>query len=145
MRNHSPGIFRIALMSVVVVGPGCTAQTDSSNSTPSAEESRTVQVSENTFASEVERATEPLVLVDFWATWCGPCKMIAPSLENLAGEYAGRVKICKVDVDRNEGLARRFSASSIPLVICFKNGVQIDKILGARPESAYRQWIEENL
>lgn len=85
------------------------------------------------------------MLVDFWAAWCGPCKMIAPSLDNIAAQYAGRVKVCKVDVDSNEGLARRFSASSIPLVILFKNGVQLDQKVGAFPEATYREWVESNL
>ena len=107
--------------------------------------SEVVMVTEASFAAEVEGAKESLVLVDLWAEWCGPCKMIAPALEKIASEYAGRVKVCKVDIDSNAGLARRFNANAIPLVLLFENGRKVDQKLGAFPEKTYREWVEANL
>jgi thioredoxin 1 len=89
------------------------------------------QLSEATFAEEVNSATEP-VLVDFWAEWCGPCKTIAPVLEELAGEQAGKLRIAKVDVDENQGLARQYGVQSIPTMIVFKDGVEVHRLVGAR-------------
>ena len=89
------------------------------------------QLSEATFAEEVNSAAEP-VLVDFWAEWCGPCKMIAPVLEELAGEQAGKLRIAKVDVDENQGLARQYGVQSIPTMIVFKDGVEVHRLVGAR-------------
>ncbi len=89
------------------------------------------QLSESTFAEEVNSATEP-VLVDFWAEWCGPCKTIAPVLEEIAGEQAGKLRIAKVDVDENQGLARQYGVQSIPTMIVFKDGVEVHRLVGAR-------------
>jgi thioredoxin 1 len=89
------------------------------------------QLSEATFAEEVNSAAEP-VLVDFWAEWCGPCKTIAPVLEELAGEQAGKLRIAKVDVDENQGLARQYGVQSIPTMIVFKDGVEVHRLVGAR-------------
>jgi len=87
----------------------------------------------------------PLVLVDFWASWCGPCMMIAPIIEELAREYAGRVVFAKVDVDRNRRLAMRFGIMSIPTLILFKNGEPVDMLIGAQPKSAIEQMIRRHL
>lgn len=89
------------------------------------------QLSEATFAEEVNAATEA-VLVDFWAEWCGPCKTIAPILEELATEQAGKLKIAKVDVDDNQGLARQYGVQSIPTMIVFKDGAEVHRMVGAR-------------
>ena len=89
------------------------------------------QLSEATFAEEVNAATEA-VLVDFWAEWCGPCKMIAPILDELASEQAGKLKIAKVDVDDNQGLARQYGVQSIPTMIVFKDGAEVHRMVGAR-------------
>jgi thioredoxin 1 len=88
-------------------------------------------LSEATFAEQVNSAAEP-VLVDFWAEWCGPCKTIAPILEELAGEQAGKLQIAKVDVDDNQGLARQYGVQSIPTMIVFKDGVEVHRLVGAR-------------
>ena len=88
------------------------------------------QLSEATFAEEVNAATEA-VLVDFWAEWCGPCKTIAPILEELASEQAGKLKIAKVDVDDNQGLARQYGVQSIPTMIVFKDGAEVHRMVGA--------------
>lgn len=85
------------------------------------------------FAAEVEQSDVP-VLVDFWAVWCGPCRMIAPIVEELAGEYQGKAKIGKLDVDNNPGVATKFGIRSIPTILIFKGGKLADQIVGAVPK-----------
>ena len=83
-----------------------------------------------------------VVLVDFWATWCGPCKMLAPTIEELAEDYEGRAKICKVDVDENQDLAMRFKVMSIPTVFIFKNGEPVKKIIGLSDKEEYEEVLD---
>jgi thioredoxin 1 len=90
-------------------------------------------VTDETFESEIEKHVG-LAVVDFWATWCGPCRMIAPILEQLATEYAGKVKVAKLDVDTNIRTATRFNVRSIPLLLFFKDGKVVDQIVGAVPK-----------
>lgn len=85
------------------------------------------------------------VLVDFWANWCGPCKMLAPTIEALADEYDGRVVVGKVDVDEEQELAIQFGIMSIPAVVLFKDGQEAARIVGFQPQSAFEQLIDENL
>ncbi len=89
------------------------------------------QLSEATFAEEVNASDVPVV-VDFWAEWCGPCKMIAPILEEIATEQDGKVRVAKVNVDENPGLARQFNVMSIPTMIVFKDGSEDQRIVGAK-------------
>jgi thioredoxin 1 len=86
-----------------------------------------------------------VTLVDFWATWCGPCKMLAPVIEELGEQYEGSVTVAKVDVDAEPALAARYGVMSIPTVILFKNGAEIDRKVGFMPASAYTQVLDENL
>jgi len=85
-----------------------------------------------------------LVLVDFWATWCGPCKMIAPVLEELDTEMSDQVKIVKVDVDENQATAGEFGIMSIPTLVLFKDGQPIDKVVGYQPKEALAQFVQKH-
>lgn len=103
-----------------------------------------VNVSEATFEQEVLKADVP-VLVDFWAEWCGPCKMIAPILDEVAGEYRGRVKVCKVNVDDNGTTAARFGIRGIPTLLLFKGGnVEATKV-GALSRSQLTAFVDSNI
>ncbi|MEJ2559697.1 MAG: thioredoxin [Anaerolineae bacterium] len=91
-----------------------------------------VHVTDSTFDAQVLKSDIP-VLTDFWAEWCGPCKMIAPILEEIAEDYEGQIKIAKVDVDENNQIAMRLGVQSIPTVILFKNGQAVERFVGAMP------------
>jgi thioredoxin 2 len=98
-------------------------------------------VTDATFAADVERSPLP-VLVDAWASWCGPCRMIAPAIEELAAELAGRVRIAKLNVDENPQTARRFDVRSIPTMLVMVGGREVDRIVGAQPKGAIRERLE---
>jgi thioredoxin 1 len=101
-------------------------------------------VSDASFESDVLKSDTP-VLVDFWATWCGPCRMVAPVLEELAEEMDGKVRIAKVNVDENQQIAYQFQVSSIPTFILFKNGQVADRTLGAMSKSGFGSFLSRNL
>ncbi len=93
-----------------------------------------VDISDNQFQKEVLESQEP-VLVDFWATWCAPCRAIAPMLTELAGQYQGKLKFAKVNIDENQEIPQQFGIRSIPTLLLFKGGRVVDQIVGAVPKS----------
>lgn len=104
----------------------------------------TFAVTDDSFKSDVLDSDTP-VLVDFWAEWCGPCKMIGPSLEEISDELDGKVKIAKMDIMENTGVPADFGVQSIPLMVLFKNGEAVAQKLGAAPKSQLKDWIESEL
>ena len=104
----------------------------------------TVTVLDATFKSEVLDSQTP-VLVDFWATWCAPCRAIAPSLEELATQYKGQLKIAKVDVDENQAIAQQFGIRSIPTLLMFKGGKVVEQLVGAAPKAKLEDAIKKAL
>ncbi|OLC31071.1 MAG: thioredoxin [Armatimonadetes bacterium 13_1_40CM_64_14] len=106
--------------------------------------SKLVQVNERIFDGEVLQSPLP-VLADFWAAWCGPCRMIAPIVEELARDYDGRLKVAKIDVDANPDLARRFGIMSIPTLAIFKDGLLVSRIVGYATKAELQQHVEATL
>ncbi len=100
-------------------------------------------LTESTFDAAVNAA--PLAMVDFWATWCGPCKMMSPIVEKLAEEYDGKALIGKVESDNAMALMQKFGISAIPTLIFFKNGAEIERIVGVVPEASLREVLDANL
>ena len=101
----------------------------------------TQAVTDATFDAEVRQSDIPVV-VDFWAEWCGPCKMIGPALEELSAEYAGKVKIVKVNVDDNPNSPAQMGVRGIPALFLFKNGQVVSNKVGAAPKAALKSWID---
>src|SRR5512146_2883193 len=106
--------------------------------------SSAMAVTDSDFAQEIEKH-EGLAVVDFWATWCGPCRMVAPILDQLAAEYNGKLKVTKLDVDANPSTAMRFNVRSIPTILFFKNGKLVDTIIGALPKAKLEARIQQHL
>ncbi len=104
----------------------------------------TVAVTDDSFETDVLKATGP-VLVDFWAEWCGPCKMIAPALEEIGAEYAGRVTVAKVNIDENPSTPNTYGVRGIPTLILFKDGKPAATKVGALPKSQLKEWVTNSL
>jgi thioredoxin 1 len=103
-----------------------------------------LEISNANFKSEVIESSMP-VLVDFWAPWCGPCKMIAPVLDELAKEYEGKIKIVKLNVDDNQGTATEFGIKGIPTLILFKDGKVLEQTIGAQSKELLKKMVEKSL
>ena len=103
-----------------------------------------IELTETNFELEVLKATTP-VLVDFWAVWCGPCKMIAPIVDELATEYEGKLKIGKVDVDNHQQIAMQYGIRSIPTLLIFKSGKVVEQIVGAAPKKSLVDKLTKHL
>jgi len=109
-----------------------------SNATP-----QIVEGTDSNWANEVEKSPVP-VMVDFWAPWCGPCRMVSPVIEKLAGKYSGKIKVVKVNVDDNQELAIKYNVMSIPMIMLFKNGIAVDQAIGAAPSEFYERLLSKN-
>jgi thioredoxin 1 len=106
--------------------------------------SEMIELNETNFEDEVKKSDVP-VMIDFWAAWCGPCKMIAPFVEEASSTYDGKLKVGKVDVDNNQRIASEFAIMSIPAVLFFKNGQVVDQVIGAVPKKALFDRIDKVL
>ena len=104
----------------------------------------TNKTNDQNFKTDVLDAKQP-VLVDFWAEWCGPCKAIAPSLEELSEEMASKLKIVKINVDENPSISQTYSIRSIPALMIFKDGEKVSEKMGALPKSALQSWVNETI
>lgn len=105
-------------------------------------ETRPIHVTDANFAAEVERSPLP-ILLDLWAAWCGPCRIIAPVIDELARELSGRVRVGKVDVDKNPATSSRFRVQSIPLLVILKDGREVDRMLGVQSKQAILQRLQK--
>ena len=103
-----------------------------------------VILEDGTFDQEVLKSETP-VLVDFWATWCGPCKAIAPAIDELAAEYKGKIKIAKIDIDSHQGVPQKYGIRSIPTLLVFKGGRVVDTIVGAVPKSKLSEALKKHV
>jgi thioredoxin 2 len=103
-----------------------------------------VVVTDASFAAQVEESPLP-VLIDLWAPWCGPCRMVAPAVEALASEMAGRLRVAKINIDDNPGVSRRFNVQSIPTLLLIKGGREVDRLVGALPKADISRWLERAL
>ena len=103
--------------------------------------SKPIEFTDSNFANEVEESDQP-VLVDFWAEWCGPCRMVGPVVEELAEEYQGKAKVGKVNVDHNPQVSVKYGIRSIPALLIFKGGEVVDQIIGAVPKNQIREKLE---
>ena len=106
--------------------------------------SNMLAVSDTDFENEIEKH-EGLALVDFWATWCGPCRMVQPIVEQLAAEYAGKAKVAKLNVDENVRTTTRYNVRSIPAILFFKGGKVVDSVIGAVPKGTIESKIQQHL
>jgi len=103
-----------------------------------------VEITDANFNSIVGKSDLP-VLVDFWAPWCGPCRQVAPIIAQLAEQYAGKIKVGKVNVDENQETASKLGISSIPAIILFRNGERVDELIGGWPKSSFQKMIDRHL
>jgi len=133
-------------MLLVVAAVGCN-ESSSPRNAPSQGESRshvapTLEFTDANFDAEVLQSQQP-VLVDFWAPWCGPCRMIAPMVEELSDEYVGKVKVGKVNVDDSPGVAGHYEVTSIPTIMIFKGGKVVDRFVGVQPKSRLQEALAD--
>jgi thioredoxin 1 len=101
-----------------------------------------LQLTDSNFKTEVLESSIP-VLVDFWAPWCGPCRMLAPTIEELSREYAGKIKVCKLNTDESPETAMGFNISSIPTVLVFKGGQVVDRLVGLNPKKKFQDMLNQ--
>lgn len=105
---------------------------------------KVVVLNKDNFEQEVINSDKP-VIIDYWASWCGPCRMVAPIMEDLSEEYDGKAKICKVNVDEENDLAMKFRIMSIPTIMLYKNGQMVERVVGARSKEEFKKLLDQNL
>jgi thioredoxin 2 len=103
-----------------------------------------MSVTDGSWAAQVDQSPLP-VLVDLWAPWCGPCRMVAPAVEAIAAEMAGRLRVAKINIDDNPGVSRRFNVQSIPTLLLIRSGREVNRLVGAQPKSDIVRWLERSL
>ena len=101
-----------------------------------------IAITDDNFENEVVKCKQP-VMIDFWAEWCGPCKMIAPTIDEISKEYSGKIKVGKVNVDENPGISGKFGIRSIPTLIFFKDGAIVEQMIGVQPKGSIKSKIDE--
>lgn len=104
---------------------------------------KAVELTDDNFEAEVTQ--KGVAMVDFWATWCGPCKKVAPIVEDLAGTYEGKARVYKMDVDQSQGVPARFGIMSIPTIVFFKDGKEVDRVVGAQNKPAFEEKLKKLL
>lgn len=109
-----------------------------------ADNGKTIEITDTNFGTVIE-GSKGLAMIDFWAAWCGPCRLVAPIVEQLAKEYAGRLQVGKLDVDANPHIATRFNIRSIPSILFFKDGKHVDTVVGAVPRGMLERKVQEHL
>lgn len=107
--------------------------------------SKALEVNETNFEQEVKKSDTPIVVVDFWAPWCGPCRKLAPLIDEIAEEFTGKVKVVKVNTDENLKLAQEYSISGIPSILLFKSGEAVERLVGLMQKSSLVSNIEKHL
>jgi len=105
---------------------------------------KVVVLNKDNFEQEAVNSDKP-VMIDYWATWCGPCRMVAPIMEELSEEYDGKAKICKVNVDEESELAVKFRIMSIPTIMIYKNGQMVERVVGARSKEEFKKLLDQYL
>jgi thioredoxin 1 len=143
-RRQNPTPSDVEAFAAYLLGRGELPKEEPKPAASSTSSGKPVHVTDSSFSEMVLNSSQA-VLVDFWAEWCGPCRMIAPSLEKLAREFAGQATIAKLNVDENRRMAATYQARSIPMLLIFKDGKVADRLVGAAPESMLRQFIQKNL
>jgi len=107
--------------------------------------SKALEVNETNFEQEVKKSDTPIVVVDFWAPWCGPCRKLSPLIDEIADEFAGKIKVVKVNTDENLKLAQEYSISGIPSILLFKSGEAVERLVGLMQKSSLVSNIEKHL